>query len=426
MISDELFATIIDSHISGAQLETQPTKPRISTRIENVAESATLAIDAKAKALKAQGIDIIGFGAGEPDFPTPERIARVAAQACLDPKNHRYTPTAGLPELREAIAEKTKRDSGLQVSSSQVLVTNGGKHAIFNTFATLVGEGDEVLIPSPYWTTYPEAVKLAGGIPIEVPTTLENGFKVRVSELNNYLSPRTKLFVHVSPSNPTGAVYNLEESKEVAQWLVDNDLWVMADEIYEHLVYDGHKAWSLPVVEPRLLDKAVVVNGVAKTYAMTGWRVGWMIAPHDVIGAATNLQSQSTSNVSNIAQRAAIEALEGPLDDVATMKVAFDRRRVLIHGLLNAIPGVECPMPEGAFYAFASLEGLLKRDYSGIVPTTTAELAEVILDQAKVAIVPGEAFGTPGYARFSYAMGEEDIAKGVGRIAELVAGSRSM
>ena len=404
-------------------METHQTKQRLSTRIANVAESATLAIDAKAKALKAQGVDVIGFGAGEPDFPTPERIAKVAASACLDPKNHRYTPTAGLPELRQAIAEKTKRDSGLEVAASQVLVTNGGKHAIFNTFATLIGEGDEVLIPSPYWTTYPEAVRLAGGVPIEVPTTLENGFKVRLAELDRYLTPRTKLFVHVSPSNPTGAVYNREESTELAHWILNNNLWVMADEIYEHLVYDGNKAWSLPVLEPGLADRAVVVNGVAKTYAMTGWRVGWMIAPEDVISAATNFQSQSTSNVSNIAQRAAIEALQGPLDDVSTMKMAFAQRRALIHRLLNEIPGVNCPLPEGAFYAYASLDGLLKRDYSGIVPTTTSELADVILDQAKVAIVPGEAFGTPGYARFSYAMGEEDIAQGIGRIAELVASS---
>lgn len=401
-------------------METRPTEQRISTRIANVAESATLAIDAKAKALKAQGLDVVGFGAGEPDFPTPERIARAAAKACLDPQNHRYTPTAGLPELRQAIAAKTSRDSGLVVSAAQVLVTNGGKHAIFNTFATLVDEGDEVLIPSPYWTTYPEAVKLAGGIPVEVPTSLENGFKVTPSELDKYLSPRTKLFVHVSPSNPTGAVYDLDESIALAQWLVDRDLWVMTDEIYEHLVYDDHKAWSLPVIEPRLLDKSVVINGVAKTYAMTGWRVGWMIGPADVISAAINLQSQSTSNVSNVAQRAAIEALEGPLDDVALMRAAFARRRTLIHKMLNDIPGIECPMPEGAFYAYASLHGLLNRSYHGAVPATSAELAEIILDQAKVAIVPGEAFGTQGYARLSYAMSEDDISKGITRLAELV------
>ncbi len=391
-----------------------------------MAESATLAIDARAKALKAQGVDVVGFGAGEPDFPTPQRIAEAAARACLDPINHRYTPTAGLPELRKAIATKTKRDSGLEVSASQVLVTNGGKQAIFNTFATLIGEGDEVLIPSPYWTTYPEAVKLAGGVPVEVPTTLDNGFKVHASDLTKYLTPRTKLFVHVSPSNPTGAVYNLAETEELARWLMDNDLWVMSDEIYEHLVYDDNKAWSLPVIEPRLSDKSVVVNGVAKTYAMTGWRVGWMIAPEDVIAAATNLQSQSTSNVSNVAQRAAIEALEGPLEDVGRMKIAFTRRRALIHKLLNDIPGVTCPKPEGAFYAYARLEGLLKRNYGGVVPTTTSELAEVILDQARVAIVPGEAFGTPGYARFTYAMGEDDISKGIGRIADLVANSSSV
>lgn len=403
-------------------LETQITK-RISTRIRNVAESATLAIDAKAKALKAQGIDVIGFGAGEPDFPTPKRIAQAAADAALDPKNHRYTPIVGLPELRQAIANKTKRDSGLEVTPAQVLVTNGGKHAIFNTFSTLIDEGDEVLIPSPFWTTYPEAVKLAGGIPVEVPTSFEDGFKVRIDQLEQYLSPRTKMFVHVSPSNPTGAVYDQDESKALARWLLEKDIWVLSDEIYEHLVYDGARAWSLPTLEPRLLDKSVIVNGVAKTYAMTGWRIGWMIGPLDVIEAATNLQSQSTSNVGNVSQRAAIEALEGSLEDVQTMKAAFNERRLLIHKLLNEIPGVVCPLPQGAFYVYASVKGLLNRDYNGIRPQTTVDLAEVILDQAKVAIVPGEAFGTPGYARFSYALGDEDISKGISRIAELVAKS---
>lgn len=405
-------------------MKTQPSKPRLSTRIANVAESATLAIDAKAKALKAQGVDIIGFGAGEPDFPTPERIAQVAAKAALDPRNHRYTPTSGLPELRSAIADKSKRDSGLDIAANQVLVTNGGKHAIFTAIATLVNEGDEVLIPSPYWTTYPEVIKLAGGIPVKVPTSLESGFKVTPAQLDEYVSPKTKLFVHVSPSNPTGAVYNLEESMALAQWLADNDIWVLSDEIYEHLVYDDAKSWSLPVIEPRLAEQAVVVNGVAKTYAMTGWRVGWIAGPPDVVAAAGNFQSQSTSNVNNIAQRAAIEALSGPLDDVETMKVAFDRRRRLIHRLLSEIPGVQCPLPEGAFYVYPKVEGLLQREYGNSVPTTTVELAEVILDQAKVAIVPGEAFDTPGYIRFSYALGEDDIVEGIGRIAELVSRSK--
>lgn len=404
-------------------METQLTKQRISTRIANVAESATLAIDAKAKALKAKGVDVIGFGAGEPDFPTPPRIAQVAAEAALDPKNHRYTPTAGLLELRQAIVGKTRRDSGLEIAPSQVLVTNGGKHAIFNTFATLIDEGDEVLIPAPYWTTYPEAVKLAGGNPIEIPTTLEDGFKVTSKILQSYLTPKTKMLVHVSPSNPTGAVYDLEQSRDIANWLLEHEIWVMSDEIYEHLVYDDNKAWSLPVIEPKLLDRSVIVNGVAKTYAMTGWRIGWMIGPDDVIAAATNLQSQSTSNVSNVAQRAAIEALEGPLDDVEIMKSAFQKRRILIHQLLNDIPGVICPMPEGAFYAYASLEGLLGRSYDGKVPSNTSELAEIILDQAKVAIVPGEAFGTPGFARFSYALGEKDLVEGITRIAKLVQSS---
>ena len=398
-------------------------KPRISIRVGSVAESATLAIDAKAKALKAAGVDVIGFGAGEPDFPTPPSIVEAAARACADPKNHRYTPTAGLPELREAIAQKTLRDSGLEITASQTLVTNGGKHAIYNAFATLLDPGDEVLIPEPYWTTYPEAVRLAGGTPVFVPSTRQGDFKVTPGELRPYLSAKTKMLLFVSPSNPTGSVYSAAETVALANFAAEEDLWIMADEIYEHLVYDGEVATSIATVDPRGLDKTVIVNGVAKTYAMTGWRVGWMIGPTDVIAAATNLQSQSTSNVSNVPQRATIEALTGDQKDVEIMRSAFDRRRRLIVALLNEIEGVICPTPKGAFYVYPEVRSLLGRNYSGVRPTSSSELAAVILEQAKVAVVPGEAFGTPGFFRLSYALSDADLENGVNRIAKLVSES---
>lgn len=398
-------------------------KARISHRVGSVAESATLAIDAKAKALKAAGIDIIGFGAGEPDFPTPDNIVEAAAKACADPRNHRYTPTAGLPELREAIVVKTKRDSGLDISASQTLVTNGGKHAVFNTFATLLDPGDEVLIPEPYWTTYPEAIRLAGGVCVFVPSTLESGFKVTPSELEPYLSERTKVLLFVSPSNPTGSVYSPKETQALADFADAHDLWVVADEIYEHLVYDGEVSTSIATLDSRGIDKTVIVNGVAKTYAMTGWRVGWMVGPSDIIAAATNLQSHVTSNVGNVSQRATIEALIGDQRAVAEMRLAFDRRRKLMLSLLAEIDGVICPAPKGAFYVYPSVAGLLKRNYGGIRPQNTTELASLILDQAKAAVVPGEAFGTPGYLRLSYALSDTDLEIGINRIAKLVSES---
>ncbi len=399
------------------------SKPRISQRIGSVAESATLAIDAKAKALKAAGVDVIGFGAGEPDFPTPPSIVEAAAKACADPKNHRYTPTAGLPELREAIAMKTKRDSGLEIAPANTLVTNGGKHAIFNAFATLLDPGDEVLIPTPYWTTYPEAVKLAGGVPVFVPSDIQSDFKVTPELLSKYLTSRTKMFLYVSPSNPTGSVYNLSETRALANFCQDNDLWVMADEIYEHLVYDGVSATSIATLDSRGLDKTVIVNGVAKSYAMTGWRIGWMIGPKDVINAATNLQSQSTSNIANVTQRAAIQALVGDQSTVSEMREAFDRRRKTITHLLGEIDGLKCPVPQGAFYVYPDVGDLIGRNYGGVRPKSTSELAGIILDQAKVAVVPGEAFGTPGYFRLSYALADDDLKEGISRFARLVADS---
>ena len=395
------------------------TGSRISRRAAAVAPSATLAVDAKAKALQAQGENVIGFGAGEPDFPTPEAIVAAAEAACRDPKNHRYSPTAGLPELREAISAKTRRDSGLEVAASQVLVTNGGKQAVANAFAVLCDPGDEVLLPAPYWTTYPEAIALAGGVPVPVATTAAAGFKVTVDQLEAARTPATKALVFVSPSNPTGAVYSRDEMAAVGAWAADHGIWVMTDEIYEHLVYGDAAFHSLPVITPELADRCIVVNGVAKTYAMTGWRVGWMLGPADVIAAATNIQSHETSNVANVSQRAALAAVTGDLAAVAEMRAAFDRRRRTIHRMLNEIDGVVCPLPEGAFYAFPSVEGLLGRTIRGRTCTTSAELAELAIDEAKVAVVPGEAFGAPAHFRLSYALGDDDLVEGVTRLAEL-------
>jgi len=385
-----------------------------------IAESATLAIDAKAKALKAMGEDVIAFGAGEPDFPTPDHIVEAAVAASHQPRFHHYTPTAGLPELREAVAAKTARDSGYQVQPGQVLVTNGGKQAIFNAFATLLDPGDEVLVPAPYWVTYPEAITLAGGVPVFVPTDASSGFRTDTEHLEAARTPRTKVLLFVSPSNPTGAVYPREAIEAIGRWAAEGGLWVLTDEIYEHLVYGDNQFHSLPVVVPELADRTVVVNGVAKTYAMTGWRVGWMLGPSDVVKAATNLQSHATSNVCNVAQAAALAAVCGPLDDALRMREAFDRRRRRIHELLADIPGVTCIEPQGAFYAFPSLEGAIGRRIRGRRPGSAMELAEVILEEARVAIVPGEAFGAPGYARLSYALGDDDLVEGVTRIGKLL------
>jgi aspartate/methionine/tyrosine aminotransferase len=389
--------------------------------LASLAPSATLAVDARAKALKAAGEDVVGFGAGEPDFPTPAAIVEAAVAACQDPANHRYTPAGGLPDLRQAIADKTRRDSGLTVEASQVLVTNGGKHAIFNAFAALVDPGDEVLVPAPYWTTYPESAALAGGVPVAVPTDAARGFHVTVDALERARTPRTKVLVHCSPSNPTGAVLDRDETRAVGQWAAEHGIWVLCDEIYEHLTYGDHRFWSLPAEVPELGDRWVVVNGVAKTYAMTGWRVGWLIGPADVVAAATNLQSQATSNVANVSQRAALAAVSGDLSAVAEMRQVFDRRRRTIHRMLNEAPGVTCAEPEGAFYAFPSVAGLLGRTIAGRPVATSAELAEVAIDEAKVAVVPGEAFGAPGFLRLSYALGDDDLVEGVSRLQKLFA-----
>ena len=397
---------------------------RVSARIAAIAESATLAVDAKAKALKAAGRPVIGFGAGEPDFPTPDYIVAAAQKACAEPRFHKYTPAAGLPELRQAIADKTLRDSGYQVEASQVLVTNGGKQAVYETFATLLDPGDEVLLPAPYWTTYPESIALAGGISTIVPTDESTGYLASVAALDAAVTENTKALLFVSPSNPTGAVYPPELVREIGVWAQERGLWVITDEIYEHLTYGDALFSSMPVEAPGIADRTVVLNGCAKTYAMTGWRVGWMIGPQDIIKAAANLQSHATSNVCNVAQAAALAAVTGDLSAVEQMREAFDRRRLTMSRMLNEIPGVICPEPQGAFYCYPSVKGLLGREVAGRVARSSSELAGIILDKAEVAVVPGEAFGTPGYFRLSCALGDADLEEGVTRIAKLLAGAR--
>lgn len=395
-------------------------KPRVSKRIAAIAESATLAVDSKAKALKAAGRPVIGFGAGEPDFPTPDYIVSAAIDAAKLPANHRYTPTPGLPELRDAIVKKTKRDSNYEITADQVLVTNGGKQSVYQSFASILDPGDEVLLPSPFWTTYPECIKLAGGKTVEVFADESQNYLVSVAQLEKALTPKTKVLLFCSPSNPTGSVYSPAQVKEIGEWVLKNNLWVITDEIYEHLLYDGAKSPSICVAVPELADRTIIINGVAKTYAMTGWRVGWMIGPKDLIKAATNLQSHLSSNVSNVSQRAAIAALTGDLSAVHKMGEAFDRRRKLIVKLLNEIPGVNCPTPTGAFYVYPSVKGVLGKTIRGKTPKTSAELATLILDEVEVAAVPGEAFGPSGYLRFSYALGDEDIVEGIGRVKKLL------
>ncbi len=381
--------------------------------------SATMAVTTKAKEMRAAGHPVIGYGAGEPDFPTPESIVVAARDALADPQNHRYTPATGLPELRQAVVEKTARDSGLVIDASQVVITNGGKHAVYSTCQILIDPGDEVLLPSPYWVTYPEAIRLADGTPVVVPSDVTSGYRVTVDQLEAARTARTKMLVFVSPSNPTGAVYPEDTVREIGAWAAQHGIWVMTDEIYEHLVYGGAEAPSMPVVVPEIADRCVIVNGVAKTYAMTGWRVGWLVAPPGVAAGAGRLQSHMTSNVNNVAQVAAAAALRGPLDDVFAMREAFDRRRRTMHQMLNAVPGVECPEPQGAFYAFPRVEGLLGRRLGSGEASTTLELSALLLDEIQIAVVPGEAFGAPGYLRLSYALSDADLEEGLSRLQRL-------
>lgn len=393
---------------------------RISRRVGAIAPSATLAVSNKAKAMKAAGENVIGFGAGEPDFATPAHIVEAAIAACADPAMHKYSAVGGLPELKEAIAAKTMRDSGHAVDASQVLVTNGGKHAVYNCFEALLNPGEEVLLPTPYWTTYPEPIALAGGVTVPLITTAEGGFRVTIDQLEAARTPNTKALVFVSPSNPTGAIYPKDEIAAIGRWAAEHGIWVITDEIYEHLVYGDNEFHSIATLCPELGDKVVVLNGVAKTYAMTGWRVGWMIGPADLIKAAQNLQSHSTSNVANVAQAAALAAVAGPLDAVDMMREAFDRRRKNMYSMLSGIEGVLCPEPQGAFYAYPDFSALLGNQIQGHQIDTTLDLADVLLEQAKVAIVPGEAFGVGGGARLSFALGDDDLGEGVGRIVDFL------
>jgi aspartate/methionine/tyrosine aminotransferase len=393
---------------------------RVSQRIESISESATVAITARAKELRAAGKPVIGFAAGEPDFPTPDYIVEAARRAAGTTAMHKYTPAPGLPDLRAAVAAKTKRDSGIEVGADQVIITNGGKQAVYSTMQVLLDPGDEVLLPAPYWVSYPAAVGLAGGVTVEIPTDTESGFMVTVDQLEAARTDRTKLLIFVSPSNPTGAVYPAERMAEIGRWAAEHGVWVMTDEIYEHLIYGDAVFHSLPALVPELADRTVVVNGVAKTYAMTGWRVGWMVGPVDVIKGAAKLQSHMTSNVANVAQVAALEAVSGSLDAVHEMREAFDRRRRTMHRMLSEIDGVACLEPQGAFYAFPSFGPILERGVKGRPVTSSLELASIVLDEAEVAFVPGEAFGAPGYGRFSYALGDDDLVEGLGRVAELL------
>jgi len=394
--------------------------PRLSKRVASITESSTLAIDAKAKALKAAGENVIGFGAGEPDFPTPAHIVEAAAAACADPVYHHYTPAGGLPLLREAIAAKTARDSSLEVAANQVLVTNGGKHALYNAFLSILDPGDEVIVPAPYWVSYPEMIHLADGVTVELPTTEATGFRVTIDQLERAVTPKTKALLFVSPSNPTGAVYSRAEIEAIGRWAAERGLWVVTDEIYEHLVYGDSRFHSMPVLVPELADRCLVINGVAKTYAMTGWRVGWVIGPPAVIKGAASLQSHTTSNVSNVAQAAALAAVTGDLSAAGEMRAAFDRRRITMHKMLNEIDGVSCYEPEGAFYCFPSFAGVIGREIAGTSITDTLTLTDIVLTHARVAMVPGDGFGAPGYMRLSYALGDDDIIEGITRVAELL------
>jgi aspartate aminotransferase len=394
-------------------------KPRISKRIAAIAESATLKVDAKAKALQAEGKAVISFAAGEPDFPTPAHIVEAAIAAAKDPKNHRYTPAVGLPELREAIAKKTLTDSGTEISAAQVVVTNGGKQAVYQAFAVLLDPGDEVILPSPYWTTYPEAIALAGGKSVEVFAGSDQGYMVSVEQLEKARTPKTKALLLGSPSNPTGAVYSKEQIKAIGEWALANEIWVVSDEIYQNVIYDGKRAYSITELVPAMKDLTIMVNGVAKSYAMTGWRLGWMAGPLDAMKAAANLQSHLSSNVNNIAQRAAIAALTGPQDEINAMVDAFDRRRHLAVAELGKISNWLAPMPEGAFYVYSDVRGLLGKSWGGKVINTSLELCDYILDAAEVALVPGEAFGPSGYVRMSYALGDDQITEGIQRLQKL-------
>jgi aspartate/methionine/tyrosine aminotransferase len=387
---------------------------RVSQRLQRIPGSATLEISTRAREMRAEGRDVISFGAGEPDFPTPEHIVAAAQRAANDPANHHYSANAGLLPLREAIAHYTQANSHVPVDPSQVLVTNGAKQAIFQAFAALLDPGDEVLLPAPHWVTYPSGIDLAGGVTVSVPTSIENGFKVTVDDLESHRSDKTNLLVFVSPSNPTGAVYTAEEARTIGEWAAGHGIWVLADEIYQRLVYgDEDVAPSVAGVTTEL-DDCLLINGVAKSFAMTGWRVGWMIGPDDVIGAAARHQSHATGNVNNVAQMAALAGLTGAQDTVVAMREAFDKRRQTMVTMLSEAEGIELAEPHGAFYVFPKVSDLLGAKYP-----TTVSLAEALLEDAGIAVVPGESFGAPGFIRLSYALSDSDLERGVSRMLDM-------
>jgi len=393
----------------------------LSRKISAIAESATLKVDAKAKALKAEGRPVISYAAGEPDFATPDAVVDAAREALADPSNFRYSPAAGLPALKQAIVEKTKRDSGLAVEPSQVVVTNGGKQAVYQAFQVVLNPGDEVLLPAPYWTTYPEAIQLADGTPVAVFAGADQDYKVTVAQLEAARTEKTKALVFVSPSNPTGSVYTPEETAAIARWALEHGVWILTDEIYQNLTYDGVRAVSIVEAVPEVAEQTILLNGVAKTYAMTGWRVGWMVGPASAMKMAANLQSHLTSNVNNVAQRAALAALTGPQEAAEEFRTAFDRRRRVMVEELSKIDGVTVPTPQGAFYVYPDVRGLLGREWKGRRIETSLELADLILDEAEVAVVPGEAFGPSGYLRLSYALGDDQLLEGIQRLQRLFA-----
>ena len=398
-----------------------PPRLSISHRVSAIAESATLAMDRRARELSAAGQNIISFAAGEPDLPTPSEVVEAAIAACREPRMHHYTPTSGLPELREAIASSVRGGSAGEISAANVLVTNGTKQAVAHAFATLLDPGDEVLITSPYWVTFPEAVLLVGGVPVVVPTDESRGFRVSVDDLERHRTPRTKALLFVSPSNPTGAVYPEAHMAEIGHWLLESGLWAVSDEIYQRFTYGDVKFHSLPEVVPELAEQSIRLSGVSKSYAMTGWRVGWLIAPKPVVMAAGNLQSHVCGNISNVSQWAAVAALRSGTSSIEKMRQTFAHRRELILAGLDRLPGFECPPPDGAFYVFPSVTGLLGREIAGRQVDTSDQLAALLLDEAKVAVVPGEAFGAPGHLRFSYALADDLLEEGMARVQQLLA-----
>ena len=388
----------------------------ISKLDQKIKPSGTMAISNKSRELKSQGKPVIGFGAGEPDFPSPDYVVDAAIKAAADPKNHKYSPAAGLESLRQIIAKTTKDYSGFEINSDNVIVSNGGKQSILTAFLSILDPGDEVIIPAPYWTTYPEAVKIAGGTPVFIETEKSNNFKVTVEQLEKSKSKNTKMLVWCSPSNPTGVVYSKEEAEEIYEWIFKNDLWILSDELYEHLVYEGETSPSPAIYDPELKN-TIIVNGVSKSYSMTGWRVGWLIGNKSVIGLGKKIQSQATSNVSNVSQLAAEAALLNGLEVTNEMKIAFNRRRLFATEKIKSIPNLNVVDSTGAFYLFVDVSHYCSGK-NGL--NTSEEFCDWLLENYFIAFVPGEVFGTPGFMRLSYALSDEDLDNGLSRLSEAI------